>query len=105
MRLCSVAQSWRRPMSISRDDALTALNGVRRAEARSLDNRVYRTTGIVLIGWGVVWMVCYSLSALRPHWAGAVWSVGDIAGVLFSFAVKRRRNGKAATSAWRWAAV
>jgi hypothetical protein len=92
-------------MSISRDDALTALNEVERAEARSLDTRVYRTTGIMLIGWGVVWMVCYSLSALKPHWAGAVWIVGDVAGVLFSFAVRRRRGGRSAVSAWRWVVV
>ncbi|MEO6380064.1 MAG: hypothetical protein ABIO37_18735 [Caulobacteraceae bacterium] len=92
-------------MSISRNDALAALNEVKRAEARSLDTRVYRTTGIMLIGWGVVWMVGYSLTALAPHWASVIWSVGVTAGILFSFMVKRRRIGKDATPAWRWAVI
>src|SRR3954471_25051995 len=85
----SVAQSWRRPMGMSRSDALAALNEVERAEARSLDIRVYRTTGLMLIGWGVVWMVGYSLTALAPHWANVIWGVGVTAGVLFHFVVKR----------------
>ena len=89
-------------MSISRNDALAALNEVGRAEARSLDARVYRTTGIALIGWGVVWMVCYSLTGLTPQWAGAIWGLGIAAGVLFSFLVKRRRVGGGSASAWRW---
>ncbi len=91
-------------MSISRDDALAALHDVERAEARSLDTRVYRNGGIQLIGWGVVWMIGYGLEGFQPHWAGIVWPVLVLAGVVFSFMVVRLRVTRPAASVgWRWA--
>lgn len=91
-------------MSISRDDALAALHDVERAEARSLDAQVYRSSGIQLIGWGVVWMIGYGLEGLRPQWSGLAWPVLVLAGVVFSFMVVRRRVGRPAASVgWRWA--
>ena len=90
-------------MSISRDDALTALQDVERAEARSLDARVYSTSGIQLIGWGVVWMIGYGLTGLQPHWAGFVWPLLIASGVVFCFLVVRLRGGKGRVVGWRWA--
>lgn len=90
-------------MAISRTDALAALHDVERAEARSLDARVYRTSGIQLVGWGVVWLIGYGLTGLRPNWADIVWPVLILAGVLFSFAVVRLRGGKGRSAGWRWA--
>lgn len=90
-------------MNISRDDALAALDDVERAEARSLDARVYRTGGLQLIGWGVVWMIGYGLEGLRPQWAGVTWPVLVLAGVVFSFVVARLRRGKSRAVGWRWA--
>ena len=91
-------------MSISRNDALAALHDVERAEARSLDARVYRTSGIQLIGWGVVWMVGYGLGGLQPRWAGVAWPLLLLAGVVFSFmAVRLRVNSGRASVGWRWA--
>ena len=89
-------------MTISRDDALAALSDVERAEARSLDARVYRTSGIQLIGWGVVWLIGYGLNGVRPDWAGVTWAVLVLAGCLFSFAVVRRQHRRARSDGWRW---
>ena len=91
-------------MSISRNDALAALDDVRRAEARSLDARAYRSTGVQLVGWGVVWMLGYGLTAVWPGEATLIWWVADTAGVVFSFLVSRRKGAKAA-ACWRWTIV
>ena len=92
-------------MSISRTDALAALHDVERAETRSLDTRVYRTAGVILIGWGVVWMAGYGLTGLLPKWGGAIWAAADTAGVLFTFMVKRKRARGGAVRGWRWAVI
>jgi hypothetical protein len=90
-------------MTISRDDALKALHDMERAEARSLDARVYRTAGVQLVGWGVVWLIGYSLTGLRPAWASVIWPALVVAGCLFSFAVVRLRASKGGPVGWRWA--
>ncbi len=90
-------------MSMSRNDALAALSDVERAEARSLDARVYRNSGIQLIGWGVIWMIGYGLEGLKPYWAPIVWPVLVVAGVVFCFVVVRRSGTRRRTSGWRWA--
>jgi hypothetical protein len=90
-------------MAISRNDALAALDNVERAETRSLDARIYRTSGLQLIGWGVVWLIGYGLTGLQPRWAAVVWPVLILAGCLFSFAVVRRRSGRGWRTGWRWA--
>ena len=92
-------------MSISRTDALAALHEMERAEARSLDTRVYRNVGVQLIGWGVVWMVGYGLSGFRPQWASLVWPVADLAGVAFSFLVVRRHGARGRAVPWRWMVI
>ncbi len=90
-------------MSISRDDALEALHEVERAKARSLNARVYRATGVQLIGWGVVWVIGYGLAGFRPHWSGIAWPLLILVNVIFSFMVVRRRVGRpSAALGWRW---
>ena len=90
-------------MAISRNDALAALHDVERAEARSLDARIYRTSGIQLIVWGVIWVIGYGLEGLKPHWAGLAWPVLVLVGVVANFAVSRRSGRKGAAVGWRWA--
>ncbi len=92
-------------MSMSRTDAMSALNEMERAQARSLDTRVYRSVGLQLIGWGVVWMVGYGLTGFRPQWASLVWTIADLAGVLFSFLVVRRHGLKGRAVPWRWMVI
>ncbi len=91
------------PMNISRNDALAALNDVERAEARSLDARVYRTSGVQLISWGVIWMIGYGVEGLQPRWAAIAWPVLVMAGVVFNFAVVRLRGIRGRAVGWRWA--
>lgn len=90
-------------MNVSRKDALAALQNVERVEARSLDARVYRTSGIQLIGWGVIWMIGYGISGFQPYWSAVTWPLLILAGVVFSFTVVRLRGGKGRPVGWRWA--
>jgi hypothetical protein len=90
-------------MNITHDDAAAALREVERTTARSFDARVYRSSGIQLVGWGLIWLVGYSLSGWQPKWIGLTWLVLDSIGFVFSFFVVKARGGARSPVAWRWA--
>lgn len=95
-------------MTISRDEALAALQQLERTEARAFDARVYRGAGGQLIVWGVVWVVGYTLSGLRMDQAGLIWPPLVVLGFIAGFLVARRAGAGRFTglrlSGWRWAA-
>lgn len=78
-------------MQISRDDAADALRDVEAAQTRAGEMRGYRAAAPYLIGWGLIWVIGYSLMAVRPmsEW-GLIWLPLDLIGIGASIAAGNR---------------
>ena len=69
-------------MSVSKDDASSALHDIESAEHRSRTLFGYGLTSPYLLLWGSLWIVAGAADALSTANAGIVWGVVDIAGLL-----------------------
>ena len=92
-------------MSISHDDAAKALEAVRSAQHRTRLVRGYERSAPHFWLWGVIWMLGYALTDLRPEYANWVWLALDVSGWIGSMLIARRQRtaaGSAATAAgWK----
>ncbi len=81
-------------MSISREDAQSALSQIDQTTERSRDMRGYRIAGPILMMWGVIWAIGYCGMGLAPYaqW-GRLWLVLDVVGMALSFAIRRQITG------------
>lgn len=77
---------------IGQDDAASALEAIERTRQRAFELRGYAHAGEIVIGWGLVWLICNTLTYARPE-LSAVWPVGVTAGTLFSI-WRGRKSGK-----------
>ena len=68
---------------LSQKDAITALMH---------NHSMYRKMGPILILWGIIWMVCFPLTAMIPAYNGWIWLIGDGIGFAGSFLLGRRFN-------------
>ncbi len=68
---------------LGQKDAVTALMH---------NHSMYRKLGPILILWGIIWMVCFPLTALIPAHSGWIWLVGDGIGFAGSGLLGRRCN-------------
>ena len=68
---------------LSQKDAITAL---------MRNHSMYRKMGPILILWGIIWMVCFPLTAMIPAYNGWIWLIGDGIGFAGSFLLGRRFN-------------
>ena len=68
-------------MTITRDEALEALQQLERTEARTLDARIYRSAGGQLILWGLIWAAGYTASGVWPERMALFWPPLTILGV------------------------
>ena len=68
---------------IGRDDAASALDAIERTRQRATELRGYAHAGDIVIGWGLVWLVCNLLGYFAPHveWA---WPAGIALAVIWS---------------------
>ena len=69
---------------IDKQDAASALASIETARRRSGELRRYANAGSKLIGWGLVWLVCYLCTQFAPVWGSKSWLVGVPIGVLWS---------------------
>jgi hypothetical protein len=86
-------------MSISREDAQSALSQIDQTTERSRDMKGYRIVGPVLILWGVIWVVGYCGMGLLPdtQW-GRLWLGLDVVGMALSLIVLRRDKASAGST-------
>ena len=86
-------------MTVTRNDAATALHDVDSASRHSLRLFQYGLASPFLLLWGVLWIVAGAVAALSPDNAGIGWLVVDIAGFAGTgilIAVQSRRYGEGA---------
>ena len=92
-------------MSISREEAASALSQIDQTTSRSLDMKSYRIVGPILMAWGVIWAVGYcGMGVLPPRQLGWMWLGLDVLGIGLALII-RRRYGGATSRAWRHAAA
>ena len=84
-------------MTVSKEDALSALHDVETAERRSRTMFGYGKASPHLLLWGALWIVAGAVGALTPTNAGMGWTVVDAIGLAGSaclVAIYIRRAGK-----------
>ena len=69
-------------MSVSKDDALSALHDVETAERRSQTLFGYGLSSPYLLLWGALWIVAGAGGAVSPANAGIVWGIVDVVGLV-----------------------
>lgn len=68
---------------IGQDDAVSALASIERTRQRAFELRGYAHAGDIVIGWGLVWLVCNLLGYFAPELV-FVWPIGIALGVIWS---------------------
>ena len=71
-------------MEITRDQAQELLQAADDAGRNMRTRRAYGPVGPILMLWGVVWIVCFSIARFAPAASGWVWLVGDALGLVGS---------------------
>lgn len=56
------------------------------------NHALYRRIGPTLILWGIIWLICFPLTALIPSHSGWIWLIGDGIGFIGSAWSMRRSN-------------
>lgn len=69
-------------MSITKNDAETALRDAGKAEERSLILFHYEITSPYLLIWGVLWIIAGIVSVLTPEHTGVGWMAVAITGII-----------------------
>ena len=69
-------------MSVSKDDALSALHDVEATEHRSRTLFNYSLASPYLLMWGVLWLIAGTIGAVSPAHVGIGWSAVDIVGLV-----------------------
>lgn len=88
-------------MSISREEAASALSQIDQATERSREMKGYRIAGPILMAWGVIWAVGYCGMGILPirQW-GWMWLGLDVLGVALQLIILRRYGG-ARSRSWK----
>ena len=69
-------------MSVSKDDASSALHDIEVAERRSQTLFAYSLASPYLLLWGALWIIAGVVGAVSPADSGIVWGSVDIVGLL-----------------------
>ena len=94
-------------MSVSKDEAQSALHDVETAERRSQTLFLYGLASPYFMLWGALWIVAGAVGALSPANAGFGWSAVDVIGLLGSayLVVRYARRSAIATTAFACSAT
>ena len=68
-------------MTVTKDDASSALRDIEKAERQSLTLFQYRAGSPYLLLWGALWTVAGAVGALSPQNVGLGWAVVDAIGL------------------------
>ena len=79
-------------MGVTPQEARDMLGQTDTMAALMRNHSMYRRIGPILIVWGVLWLVCFPLTALLPKHSGWIWLIGDGIGFAGSFLAARRSN-------------
>ena len=92
-------------MSISREEAASALSQIDQTTERSRELKGYRIAGPIAMVWGVIWAIGYCGMVLMPHaLAGKLWIGLDFVGMALTLLLLRR-NGAVMKGGWKQAAT
>lgn len=87
---------------ISPEQAAGALKDLAATERRSAESYRYQRFSPYLFLWGTVWLIGYSVTELRPHYAGLTWMGLVIAALVVSMFINRATPSRSdARSSWR----
>jgi hypothetical protein len=85
--------------SIDRQDAASALSDIDAVVRRVRQSRIYATSSLILVMWGVLVFIGYGASYLRLRDAVPIWFAIDLLGITGSFVLGRfNRAGQGARS-------
>lgn len=91
-------------MPLSSGEAEQALREISNTERVSATSYGYRTASPHLLAWGVIWIVGYGSSFLKPAWS-AVWPVLSVIGVAISLSLGWKERHSARSVDWRYRAT
>jgi|SRR5215469_1041348 len=93
-------------MPIQRQDAASALQEIANTEKQSHTAYHYQKAAPHLFLWGLIWIVGYAVTYLRPAWY-PLWDVLIVLGFVGSFLISFRTRGKGSHTSfgWRYAAT
>lgn len=86
---------------IGQEDAASALGAVERTRRRAFELRGYAHSGDIVLGWGLVWLVCNLATWFGGPVAGLAWPVGVTIGTLWSIVRGSRGTPRGAGGGWR----
>jgi hypothetical protein len=90
-------------MSLTPNEAATALRDIETTERRSASARSYKSTSPFLILWGLLWAVGYGTTELAPQFTNPVWLGVTIAGAIASTIIGMRvKDGGTAERKFDW---
>ncbi len=79
-------------MDVTPQEAKDLLGQTDTVAALMRNHSLYRRIGPTLILWGIIWLVCFPLTALLPTQSGWIWLIGDAIGFTGSAFSMRRSN-------------
>ena len=91
---------------IERKEAATALQEIANTEKQSQKAYHYQQASPHLVLWGVIWMIGYAVTYVRPRWY-PLWDVLVVIGMAGSFFISfhGRAKDSHSTFGWRYAAT
>jgi hypothetical protein len=84
-------------MEVTPQEARDLLSQTNSVAAAMRSHTMYRRIGPPLMVWGVVWLVCFPLTAFFPAHSGWIWLIGDSVGFAGS-AIAGMRSGRTVRS-------
>ena len=79
-------------MEVTPQEAKDLLGQTDTMAALMRNHSMYRRIGPILILWGIIWLICFPLTALAPTHSGWIWLIGDGIGFVGSALTMRRSN-------------
>jgi hypothetical protein len=81
-------------VTLNADEAGAALADIESIASRVKQSSIYRTSGLILIGWGALVAVGNLAEPFAGRWAGGIWIALNLLGVAMTiFLLSRSRQG------------
>jgi hypothetical protein len=87
---------------IGRNEAAQALNEIDDIAARVRQSRIYNSTSLILILWGVVVFCAYIAGMLVPRQAGLVWIGANLLGIVGMIGISLFIHEKSGVRTFDW---